>query len=507
MSAVDIQVDGQWRYNLQDWQVVGDSTPLIAGDMTGGAGTLSFGLPEAKDSKLLNGRPVVLHDPEFGTTSGRLGLAGGNGENVTIAGTSWVGNLNVSVTAEPFSGTLRGYIIYVLGLVGVTDDFLIEQSLAVRPVDYIGWEGNALDRLKDLCAAHQMELTLIGDNLVFRVALKRAIRASSFHDYTWEMDEGRLAQAVEVNWYETGALQAQLLYPPGGWNESVQVLSVDAGETSEIEVDLVPKDDGQWGASIASVLQPVCVADVPRNYTGTQSVYAVSGKDGLPIPPAQWTDGGGSLTVEVLEGGSRLKVTIVAPPEEQYAPYQIAMSSGTSDHYSSLRLYGTGVLYRKHTLRWKTGLDDKAAPQETAPAVDSPFISDYDAAARAAAGLLSRHSGPVLTIQGTIGHVRSLPSTPTTFFGTSQTVPEDPATHAFGNLEGSMVWIEDTVLRIRSVTYTPTGATFTAEQHATDSAVALALAGVVTDADWAAFYPAGATAEQISAIRTIGYES
>lgn len=509
MSAVDVRIGDDWHYNLSDWSVVGDSTPLIAGDTTGGAGALSFTAPETADSRMLHGKPVVLRDPHSGETTGDLGLGGGNGVNATITGFSKLDKLNVTRTAEAYSGTLRGAILYYLSLCGITTNISVSTAISGRSVRYIGWEGNVLDRIKDLCAAQQMTVSLIGARYVFRSNKQALISSDSFADWTWKADENQLAQAVEVAWYDTQAPKAQMVYPAGGWRDDLQVFSVDAGEVAEYEIDLTPSVDvdGSYGFSATSIVQPVAIDAVPREYAGTNSVYAVSGKDNLPIKAAQWTASGGSMSLELVDGGSRIKVRIVGSSEGEYGPFQISMTAADGD-YSSLRIYGAGMLYQRSTLKWATGLDGDRAPQEVAPIVDNPFLGSREAAAKAGGQLLSRHSSAVYTISGTVGEIRTLvPNTQAFFDG--EVIEQDPAKHSFGNLEGSYFVADGSVYRVRSVTYTPNGATFTAEQHASQALLTAGfeiLHGIstMTADEFNAFYPAGITADQLSAAPLIG---
>lgn len=511
MSAVDVQIGTEWFYSLSDWSVEGTSTPLIAGDMTGGAGAMSFTLPEDANSRKLQGRACLLRDPEMGETSGNLRLAGGNYVNSTITGYSRIAMLNVKRTVDAYSGTLRGAILYYLGLCGVTTNIAIEESLATRSVRYIGWEGNVLDHIKDLCCAHSMELSLIGKTFAFRLAGKRWINTLSFADFTWEASEDQLAQNVEVTWFKTSTPANQLVFPAGGWNENVPVFQVAAGETSVYEVDLKPdpNDADSLGMSATSIDQPTCVEFVPRTFTGTSSLYSVTGKDGIAIKPAQWIAGGGKMSLELVEGGSKIRVTITGSQESQYGPFQIAAGAGTSDNYSSLRIYGNAMRYSRGSLRMSTGLDGDRASQETAPVVENPFLNSYEAAWRAASGMLSRHSSTTYSIQGTISEVITRRASATSYFG-GATVEDDPALHAFGNLEGAMFLADGISFRIRSVTSTPDSTTFTAEQYTTSAmqseATLLATgSSTMTASEWNAFYPAGLTADDYNASSLNGY--
>ncbi|MBT2484852.1 MULTISPECIES: hypothetical protein [unclassified Microbacterium] len=506
MSAVDVKVGDVWHHNLSDWSVVADSTPLIPGDTTGGAGAMSFTLPETPSTRVLKGKPVTLRDAEMGTTTGELGLGSGNGVNASVTGLSKIAKLNVTRTAEAYSGTLRGAILYYLGLCGITTNIVVSAAASARPVNYIGWEGNVLDHLKDLCIAQQIALSLIGDKYAFRTLTGcSVISARSFADYSWSASEGQLAQNVEVAWSKTFAPANQLIYPVGGWNEDVQVFQVDANEIVEYNIDLTPDEDtsGAYGISATSILQPSVVDSVLREYVGSASVYAVSGKDNLPIKAAQWKAGGGDMKLELLDGGSRIKVTITGPSDEQYAPYQISMTASEGD-YSSLRIYGTGMLYQRSVLRMSTGLSADRAPQEVAPIVEMPFLNSYEQAWRAAQALLSRHSSATYSITGTIGTIETLFTTPEAFFGGEVVAQQDPATHPLGNLEGSFFVADGLLFRIRSVTYAPDGATFKAEQHCGgpwwSSMFDFATRTTIrTAAQWNDFHPAGITAGELSA--------
>lgn len=507
MSAVDVKIGDAWRYDLSDWSVVGDSTPLIPGDTTGGAGAMQFSIPETMQSRLLQGKPVVLRDPEMGTTTGDLALGGGNGDNLSLTGLSKIAKLNVNRTAEAYSGTLRGAILYYLGLCGVTSNIAVSATASARPVNYPGWEGNVLDRMKELCIAQQITLSLINDKYVFRTLTGHCVISTrSFADYSWKASEGQLAQNIEVAWSKTSAPAAQLIYPAGGWNEDVPVFQVDANEVVEYEIDLTPDKevDGAVGMSATSILQPAAVDAVLREYVGPTSVYAVSGKDGLPVKAEQWVAGGGAMKLELLEGGSRIKVTITGAMDEEYAPYQISMSAETSGDYSSLRIFGNGMQYQRFVLRMATGLDPDRAPQEVAPIVEMPFLNSYEAAFNAATMLLSQHVAATHAITGTIGNIETLVGVSELFFGGDVIATQNPATHPLGNLEGSFFVADGLMFRIRSVTYKPSGPTFTAEEFGGgpwySSLFDFTASSLVrTAAEFDAFYPAGITAGELSA--------
>src|SRR5699024_660731 len=89
-----------------------------------------------------------------------------------------------------------------------------------------------------------------------------------------------------------------------------------------------------------------------------------------------------------------LELTLVGAKQDQYAPFSIAMASGTSDNYSSLRLVGSGVFFERYTLTYHTGADPDEVPQETGPTVDIPFITSRAQASEVAAQVMRRMVAP-----------------------------------------------------------------------------------------------------------------
>ena len=455
-------IDGQQEYRIDNYSVTCDSTPILPGDMTGGAGSMSFGIPDdgAIDGKYGKSASLVIDGGhltfEQDSVGGFVRTASGNMTGVTVAADTRIALLNVQRMADPYSGTLRGAILYYLGLCGVTANIMVETSLASRVVHYPGWEGNVLDYLKDLCAAQSMELSAVQEKFVFRPIGRRTISLATATAPSWNNDESQLAQNVEIAWYETSAPKAGLIYPLGGWNEDVSVISVDAGATVEMEFLLDPEEDEGIGVSVITIEQPTCVGFVPRNQTDS-SVYAVCGKDGLPIPPAQWADAGGSVSVALIPGGFGITVTVVGaagPTIDEYAPFSIAMSSGPSDTYSSLRLRGTGIFYNRRLLKAETGVTADRASMEDAPTVQSAFINSLTVANTMLQRRIRAHSQPRHSVSFEVGGVFPEEVITSTFFDGGSVI-ESPLSNPFGNLEGSRFEFRGKTYRIRSITATP----------------------------------------------------
>jgi len=383
-------------------------------------------------------------------------------------------------------------------LVAITDFIVIDSTITSRNVTFTGWNGVVWDQIKRLCSAMSIEVSLVSNNIVFRPVRQRVAVNARDAMRSWALDSTGLAQSVEVLYYQP-VQKTDLAYPTGGWNDKVQVIQVDASETLELDIPLgVNRGETGLGVSLASVIQPVVVDSVDRYHTSS-SVYCIAGNDGLPIPAAQWTEGGGTVKVEVNEDTRSLKVTIVGASETEYAPYRIGMTAGPSDFYSSLRIRGTGVFYNKGKWSASTGHSADKAPQEVGDTIDSEFIETYSDAARAGIWALARFIGPRHTItvsttginrKGvsgstryptmgdanlqfagmTMGQVNILKAGLTMGDVTAQQfelVQADFDNQAFGNVAGARVLDDSMWHRIRNATISPSSIGYTAERDTT----------------------------------------
>ncbi|MDL5351105.1 hypothetical protein [Microbacterium sp. zg-YB36] len=492
-TGVDVTIGGQPFWSTGAYSIVEDSTPVDPSDMTGGTGQISFTVRDKPGIKLLGGKALEFTDGAQGKTSGIVRGLNGTGLAATITADSRLALTAVTRKAAPFVGTLGGALRYYLGLCGITSGIVIDETLENVPVKLPGWDAVVYDKLKQLGPARGFEFTLASSNIVFRPFRGRI--AENYRDagVTWTLDESNLAQRVEGYVYNTTS-GTKLAYPPGGWTPDVQNadgVTVDAGATVVLDLDL--------DASLSSVEQPVCVEFVDRTHEAT-SVYSVSGNDGIAIPPAQWAAGGGSVTVAIGEDTRSLKVTIKASTETEYAPYRIAVSAGTSDYYSSLRIRGTGVFYRRelHTLVACTDTD--RAPQEVGVTIDNEAFETWDQLYHALLWASTRFGTPRQTITvrskginrrgdtgsyvyptigdlkamypgATIGSLKATPGFDGTIGEWNATlfasVANDFENQAFGNVGGARVRYEDSWYRIRTATLTQGSINYTAERDNT----------------------------------------
>lgn len=392
--AVDVTISGRGSYaglksNISDYSAVEDATPLDPASTSGGVGQFTMSVvenPAADGTLSLLDNKITLSDGSKGTTTGTVSGIDSNNGVASLTVTSRLGSLLSTRTALPQNMTMEQTFRYYLGLGGITTEVVFEQPTTVayryattRLIPTPGWTDVIFDRLRQFALVCGAEIALVSNNVVFRPLRTRVAENKRDSSVSISAKRGQLARSVEIVYYQNKYLTNAQVYPVGGnWTEDTPVYQVDAGETLEVNVSV--------NAFLRSVTQPTCVAYVARNDGG--SVYSVVGQDGLAIVPAQWTNNGGSLTVSIGEDPSTLTLTIVGANTTQ-GPYRIAVGSGASDVYSSLRLQGTGTLFEKETLTLLTGVDPKDTPQEVGVTVDNPYISTladaYDLGVRTAA--------------------------------------------------------------------------------------------------------------------------
>jgi hypothetical protein len=489
-TGVDVTIGGEPYWGTGSYSITEDSTPVDPADSTGGYGQLTLAIKDKPGVKLLGGAPLEFADGVQGKTSGIVRGQSGNGLTAQITADSRLALAAVKRKAGPFVGTLGNALRYYLSLCGITSGIVIHQDLESVPVKLPGWEAVVYDQLKKLGTARSFEFTLASSNIVFRPPRGRV--AINYRDASvnWAIDESNLAQTVEGYSYNTSS-GTKLAYPSGGWNEDVTVYTVEAGQTVELDLPI--------DASLSSVEQPVCLAFVDRTES-SMSVYSVTGNDDLPVQPAQWAAGGGSLTVAIGEDSRSLKVTIKGSSETQYAPYRIAVSAGPSNYYSSLRIRGTGVFFSKTLLSLYGSLDTDRATTEVGHTIDNEFFENEDQLYHAMLRSSARYGSPRQTISvrskginrsgetgsyvyptigdlkalhpgATIGDLKATPGLDGTIAEWNATllatVANDFQNQAFGNVGGARVLHEDSWYRIRTASLAQGSIGYSAERDNT----------------------------------------
>lgn len=171
--------------------------------------------------------------------------------------------------------------------------------------------------------------------------------------------------------------------------EDMQILSVNAGETTSYDIQL--------NAWVSSVNQPVAKDLIGPEERTDEGAYCVAGADGLPVTAAQWLGQGGKVVVSLTDDPSVIKVEVTAPSLDilpgpdggnRLAPYSIAATSGDNTMYNGLHITGTGLRFNRTELVLPTGVNSDITIEEIGVTVDNPWISDsekaYDIGVRAA---------------------------------------------------------------------------------------------------------------------------
>lgn len=511
ISGTGFPTGGTLFPNTADYSVVEDATPLDPSDSTGGVGTFTFGVSDKGSYLGFRGRTAMLADGSQGTTTGTVSGSSSDGTTVTVSADSRLIALNVIRTAQPYSGTISGALNYYLGLVNITSGIVIDSAIASTPVVVPGWSGNLWDKMRQFAAVFQFEISLVSNNIVARAPRQRIAQNYRDASVAYNINNGNIARAVEVYYYQSVQQTGALAYPLGGWNANVQPLQVNAGETLTTTLPLTPSGSTGLLASLSYISQPTCVDSVDRYYTAS-SVYCVAGNDGLPIPAAQWLAGGGSLTATIAPDTRSIVVTITGSTDTKYAPYRIGMSSGTTNFYSSLRIVGNGIFSNKQMARFDTGNTIDQAPTEVGATIDSEFVVSYLDAVRVGRAAVARYTGPTHTISvastginkvGDTGSLayptmgqfnadadfagKTMSQFNTQFSGWTMKqfndyefakVAGNFENQAFGNVAGARVLYRNGYFRIRNATIGPGSVQYTAERDTVASDFNTAFAGM-----------------------------
>lgn len=443
-----IDIEGM-RLEASNYSLDEASSPLAAGDSTGSVGSFTVTVPVPDSDVPLVGNldedigfgygegpygsgpygglsratsvrnspwliirelgPQILLDKELRIFDSRKGFSLGtitgsnlslDGGNIQLSGVSRLSQLNVyGIQAAPFIGTLEQAFEYYLGLADIDTGLFVDSSISSRPVVFPGWSGELWYYLKMMAAAQDCDISLVSGVILLRPIRVRI--ATTGKDTTRAISAGSntLAQSVEIYLYNNRPTTNELVYPPGGWTPEVEVLNVNAGETSEYTLEL--------SASLSSLQAPVMQTFVSENHSSS-SVYTVVAEDGLPVSPQAWADYGGSLTVEISPETNTLLVTLVGPEGLPLASgsssaqnFSIALGSdATGNRYSTLRLVGSGVAYDRVKKRVRTGVPASRTSTEVGVTIDNPFISTVNDLYRTGTRAAKQYAGASLTLSG-----------------------------------------------------------------------------------------------------------
>jgi hypothetical protein len=224
-------------------------------------------------------------------------------------------------------------------------------------------------------------------------------------------------------------------------------------------------------------------ANVAKDYAGPASVYAVSGNDGLPITPSQWTAQGGDMSFAIKGDGSIIEVTLTGPDFPSLAPFTIGLNDG-SNSYSTLRITGDGMNFNKQVYTEKTGLTASDTPVVNAGEIDNKAIDTLEDAKRYALFARRLYSLPTQTFSTSATEFPRLEgSVPTVLFPTFADFNDtltagysftnfnsdysgltfddftvqlgNEVPQGFGEVSGARVRLDDAMYRVRNVTTDP----------------------------------------------------
>lgn len=379
------------------------SMPLAGGDSSGAVGTINIDMREKDGSPVQLEKTIEFIDTSRGSTVGTVRTLDHNRGAAfpwKVVADTRLGDFNIEVQAQPFTGTLENGFRYYCSLANIDSGIIVDPSFASRPVNFIGWNGNLWSHMKMLAIGVGADLNVISSNVVLRPVRAFTALARRDIDSNVSYDGRQLALKQEVVWYETEHVQNGLVYPPGGWNRDVRILSVNAGDTTEITLDT--------DSSITSIAQPVCLAVVPPEHDSS-SVYTVVGDDNIVIQPAQWADYGGKLSVAISPDTRKLIVTMTGASGlhqingSPMKTFRIALTAGTSEStYSTLRIVGDSIRLNQSSIAIPTGVEAWRTGQEFAPTIDNPFLNTLSEAYSAGTRGARRHSGKNVSMSATV---------------------------------------------------------------------------------------------------------
>ena len=493
---IEVEITGTGAFaghksNIGSYSYSEESTPTIDGDSSGGVGQLSFDVREDEDNSIfLYKDNVRLTDSFSGSVAGNIDTVAVTDGVASITGRSRLALLTTVQTVPVIETTLGDLLTEIFTLAGVNTSVDIDAGIAARSIISPAYTGDLWVFLKNICTKEQIEVALVDDTVTVRNLRERTITPLNINTEGYNVADLQLAQFVEVAYYNYESFTNGLTYPKGGWTSDVQVYQVDSGQT--LVVDL-PVD-----AYLTSIQQPTPQLFVSRTYAGPNSVYTIAGNDGLPVPVAQWTDNGGNVSLALKENGTVIEATIVGATIPNLAPFRLAVSSGPSDFYSTLRIIGTGVFFDRQVLTKPTGLTGAETSTIVGLTIDNPMISTELEALEAGVRACQMYGLPGHTYTFTARRVnRSGDEGPDIIYPSFEvteadwpggwlfsdfnaeysgdsfqdfadmllaTVVNDFDNQAFGNIAGSRIKFRDAWFRVRSSDSTQDSVSITAER-------------------------------------------
>lgn len=491
MPGLGIEValsTGENLRNIASYTSVEDSTPLDPSDMTGGFGQINITSKVSPNSKRHMGSDITLTDGSLGVVKGTIRSVRTDLLSVDYQANARTAQLAVERSIQPFTGTLGACLTYLIGLCGISTNYVIDSALNSVNVNMPGGRENVYDRIKRMGAAYEFETAQVSGNIVFRRPRQRVSVNYRDASAVVSYDQSSLARSI-VAYNYNNRTATDIVYPIQRDVAGSDIWQVNANETKVYTVEM--------DASLSSISQPTCVSSVAYDDM-TASQYSVAASDETILSPPVWTQAGGSVVVKLLEDTTTIEVTIVGANLPDQSPFRIAMPlSGTDGgYYSSLRIRGTGVFWKREKVTWDLGGSQDLAPDEIGATIDVPYMETADQLHHRMLLAAERYSSDtqVLTVSTrginrlgesgsarypTIGELNAMFPGATIAARTAAlgptianwnailfaTVQTDFTNQAFGNVNGARVYYDNCWYRIRSATLRPNSLEYTAERH------------------------------------------
>lgn len=448
--TVEVTLSGNGKYagaksSIVDYTVSEEASPLDAADSSGAVLQVGFNAvddPSYRGSQILLESGLSLYDDQRGTAVGTITGLSANGGFVNITAMGRLSKLVTNSSANAFNGTFSAAITYYLGLGGITTDISVDASLASQTVVAPGWrDADLWTKIKELCVVYGAEITIVGSTVTVRPPRTRTVTSKNFGNTTWETGTGTPARNIEVFYYNSEYRTNYMIYPDGGFSLEDNVLTVDAGETTVVNLPV--------NMFLNSLEQPT-VQDVVYGYYTGPSVYSVAGSDGYGIQAAQWTSRGGKLSVAIGADGRSIDVTITGATGDlaQYAPFRIASAAMDSSYYSSLMIRGTGVYNYQQSVVALTG-EPETTSEEIGVTIDNIFVRSFADAWKIAMSAARRYTSPLLSVSRSGVSVELSSGT------------------TLGSLTGSRFKYRRAMFRVKSTTVTGGSVDYSAEEDTT----------------------------------------
>jgi hypothetical protein len=375
--AIELEVTGNGRFDGHKSDIISysyseGSTPHMVGDDSGGVGDISVTVPDFRnDGIVLYKDDVTLTDDVYGSVTGRIDSLSSTNGIIDLTGRSRLSFLNIPGVVPPATTTIRGLFQSIFSAANLTDDVAFSPLVPETAITTPGFEGDLWVFVKQACSTYGVEVSLINNTIYVQPIRQREVNIESISNETYNLSDVDVAQSFNVAYYNYSQETNAMAYPRGGWTPEVTVYQVESGETVVVDI---PVD-----AYLTSIDQPVAQDLVAKNYSGSSSVYSVSGNDGLPVTAAFWNDFGGSVTAELKQNNTVIELTIVGPNFPALSPYSLGVSDG-STAYSTVRIIGDGVFFERKLITINTGVTPSISAREVGPEIDNPFVSTLEQA-------------------------------------------------------------------------------------------------------------------------------